>query len=269
MQTWLSLYFYPTETPDIFLARAVRPFLATHIWPQRTARAFFVRYDDENGRHIRLRIRGEAEWLAETLRPALEAWFADRGEYREVPYQPEPERFGGEAALALAEEHFHVSTRVVLDRLNREYTYGDAMFDALRMHTITAFAAGFEREKASWYFKQLADQWLPMFFQAVDGAPPAETFREDIYGQFEQSFTPQQEDIRMTLDELWIALDTNKLDLKHPEWPRWVRGNELILKEFGDNLEKALPSLIHLTNNRLGVLNQDEVYLAYILSRAV
>ena len=35
------------------------------------------------------------------------------------------------------------ATRVALDRIKRErFTYGDAMFDALRMHTITAFAAG-------------------------------------------------------------------------------------------------------------------------------
>jgi hypothetical protein len=43
----------------------------------------------------------------------------------------------------------------------------------------------------------------------------------------------------------------------------------MILPEFGDNLEKALPVLIHLTNNRLGIHNPDEVYLSYILGQTI
>ena len=50
---------------------------------------------------------------------------------------------------------------------------------------------------------------------------------------------------------------------------RWLRGNQLVLPEFGDQLEKVLPSLLHLTNNRLGLSNQDEVYLNYILSKVI
>jgi len=269
MQNWLSFHFYPLETPDVFLARAVRPFVDASVWPVRSARAFFIRYDDEKGPHIRLRIRGEAEWLEETLRPALQGWFAGRGEFGEETYEPEPERFVGPEALALAEEYFHVSTRVVLDRLNREYTYADAMFDALRMHTISAFAAGFTREKASWYFARLVDLWIPLFFQPIDGQPSPATLREEILEQFEKSFQPQQEDMRMILGELWTSLEKEKFDTKQPEWPRWIRGNQLILTEFGDNLDKALPSLLHLNNNRLGINNQNEVYLAFILSKAL
>ena len=141
MMTWLSIHFYPLETENVFLTRAVKPFLEQYIWPRQGARAFFIRYEDEKGRHIRLRLRGEADWIEETLRPALAGWFEGRGEQVQAGYKPETERFGGAVGLALAEEYFHVSTRVVLERLNRDqFTYGDAMFDALRMHTITAFA---------------------------------------------------------------------------------------------------------------------------------
>ena len=81
--------------------------------------------------------------MEETLRPAFTGWQEGRGEWVEVPYTPETDRFGGEEAIALAEEYFHLSSRVALDRLAREQqTYGDSMFDALRMHTIAAHAAG-------------------------------------------------------------------------------------------------------------------------------
>ncbi len=268
--TWLSIHFYPLEAENVFLTRAVKPFLEQHIWPRQGARAFFIRYEDEKGRHIRLRLRGEDEWVNETLQPALQGWFEGRGERQKIAYEPETERFGGEEGLALAEEYFHVSTRVAFERLGRDvYTSGDAMFDALRLHTMTAFAAGFSREKAAWYFGQLCEQWLPLFFQNADGEPLEANFFEDLKSNFEKSFEPQKEDLRAALDELWKALETEKFDKTQPEWLRWLRGNQLILQEFGENLEKTLPSLLHLTNNRLGLNNQDEVHLNFILSRAL
>ena len=268
--TWLSIHFYPLEAPEVFLTRALRPFLEQFVWPVKGARAFFVRYDDDKGPHIRLRIRGEETWLEETLRPVLEGWFEGRGDRIEVPYVPEKERFGGDAGLALAEEHFHVSTRVALDRIKRErFTYGDAMFDALRMHTMTAFAAGLTREKAGWYFAELCDQWLSVFFKPEDGNPADEAYQDVLKAQFARAYEPQQADLNATLSALWKALESEKFDKEQPEWLRWLRGNQLILNDFGENLDKALPSLIHLSNNRLGVTNQDEVYLNYILSKAL
>ncbi len=268
--TWFSIHFYPLEAENVFLARAVKPFLEQYIWPRTGARAFFVRYEDEKGQHIRLRLRGEAEWVEETLRPALAGWFEGRGEWQEVAYVPETERFGGEEAMAWAEEYSHVSTRVVLERLSRGvYTYGDAMFDALRMHTMTAYAAGFDREKAAWYFGRLCDLWLPVFFQNADGGQADADGAAELKSNFETGFERQREDLKITLGELWKALEADKFDKTQPEWVRWLRGNQLILKEFGENLDKALPSLLHLTNNRLGVNNHDEVYLKFILSKAL
>ena len=272
MQTWLSYHIYPMETPDVFLARAVRPFLEKYVWSTAGARAFFVRDEDEKGLHIRLRMRGEVGWLAETLQPAFVEHFEGRGEYERTIYLPEMERFGGPEAMSWAEEYFHLSTRVVLDRVNRPYTYGDAMFDALRLHTVTVFGAGWTREKSAWYFGQLCDQWMTLFFKpAAESSPsdsqsPAE-WREALKADFEQSFIPQQEELRLAISELWTVLEKGEFDQSQPEWLRWLRGNQMILPEFGENLEKALPRLLHLTNNRLGINNQDEVYLNYLLAQ--
>lgn len=269
MQNWLSYHFYPLETTDIFLTRAVRPFLEQYIWPVAGTRAFFIRYDDEKGPHVRLRLRGETAWLQETLVPALEGWFADRGERIAEEYVPEIARFGGAEAMPWAEEYFHVSTRVVLDRLQRPaYVYGDALFDVLRMHTMTVFAAGLDREKAAWYFERLCEQWIPLFFQPAEGES-AEALQVALKTTFETNAAGQASHIRATIGKLWEALGKEKFDTKQPEWVRWFRGNQLILKEFGDNLDRALPSLLHLNSNRLGVSNQDEAYLMYVLSKSL
>ena len=266
MMAWLSFYCYPLDTPDVFLTRAVRPFLSQHIWPNKSARAFFIRFQDESGPHIRLRLHGEAAWLEETLRPALLGWFAERGELKEVPYEPEMERFGDVTSMALTEAHFHLSTRVTLDRMmHTPRTYGSTLFDALRMHLLTALAAGMSREKATWYFGQLYEQWLPAFFRPIDGQPLDKTAQSALTDQFQTSLETQRTTLRPAFEELWNAAIAGKFDKSQPEWQHWFRGNGLILKELGTNLDKVLPSLIHLTNNRLGVNNQDEVFLCYIL----
>lgn len=269
MQTWLSYHIYPLETAEVFLARAVRPFLEKYIWPTAGARAFFIRYEDEKGAHIRLRLRGEDEWLQEVLLPAFAEHFSGRGDIDLVRYLPETERFGGEAAMNWAEEHFHLSTRVMLDRLNRPYTYGDAMFDAMRMHATTAFAAGWPREKSAWYFGQLCDQWMEVFLQPAGGENSTGEWKDALKEEFNRSFAPQRDALISAMSELWLALEKGKFDQGQPEWLRWLRGNEIILPELGENLEKALPSLIHLTNNRLGVNNHDEVYLNYLLANVI
>jgi thiopeptide-type bacteriocin biosynthesis protein len=213
-------------------------------------------------------MRGEASWMEETLRPAFTGWLEGRGEWIELSYVPETDRFGGPEALALAEDYFHLSSRVTLERLAREmYTYGDAMFDALRMHTISAHAAGMNQKEAATYFGQLMEQWLPLFF-ATDHGPDPE-FEAKIRMGFENNYAPQALDIRATLNELWKALEKEKFDKKQPEWARWAVGNQMILRALDENLERALPSLLHLTNNRIGLNNQDEVYLNFILSKAL
>ncbi|MFN0213369.1 MAG: lantibiotic dehydratase C-terminal domain-containing protein, partial [Saprospiraceae bacterium] len=170
--------------------------------------------------------------------------------------------------LGLAEEYFHLSSRVTLDRLAREqHTYGDSMFDALRMHTIAAHAAGMDLEQTSRYFGQLMEQWLPLFFVPEENATPG--FLDEIKAGFENNFAPQKEDLQASLLELWKALDKEKFDKKQPEWARWTLGNQMIFKALDKNLDRALPSLLHLTNNRLGLNNQDEVYLNFILSKAL
>jgi len=262
---WLSIHIYPTETQNVLLVRTLKPFLEKYVWPQKQARAFFIRYQDEQGPHIRLRIRGEAEWLSNEIQPVLAELLSDQGTWTEVPYVPEPERFGGEKALAWAEDYFHVSTRVVLDRLAREErAYGDAMFDALRMHVIAVYSVGFAREKARWYFSRLFDLWLPLFFGTDIDAEKA-----SITASFEETIIQQKEQLRATMDSLWNSLLKEKFDEKQPEWLRWLRGNQLILNGLEGDLEKAMPSLLHLTNNRLGINNQDEVYLHYILSKVL
>jgi len=153
---YFSVEFRPSESPDVFLARALKPFLEQYIWPTRGTRAFFSRHEDEGGTLIRIRMRGDDAWTDDLLKPAFEGWMRDRGNWQEITFQPDVSAYGGEEVMVWVEEHFHIGTRVVLDRISTpEFTYGDAMFDTLRLFTAIAEAAGFSREKARWYYGEL------------------------------------------------------------------------------------------------------------------
>lgn len=268
--SWLSIHFRPLETQEVFLTRAFKPFLAHYIWPNKGTRAFFIRYEDESGPHLRLRFKAEPAWLTDTLLPAFESWMSDRGSWTRETYQPAPDRFGGLEALVWAEEHFHISTRVVLDRLSGDlYTYGDAIFDALRMHLVMGFAAGMKKSDVKIYFERLCLAWLPVFFRTNDQNQSAKDLRENVLEDFEKSYASQSAAIAQALQQFWEELEKNKIDKNQADWLRWIRGNELTLQGMGSALDKALPHLLHFNSNRLGINNQDETYLNYILSQAL
>jgi thiopeptide-type bacteriocin biosynthesis protein len=266
---WLSYHIRPLEVQDAFLVRGLYPFLNQHVWPDTSRRSFFVRYTDDSGPHIRVRFGGDATWLDATLRPLWQDCMAGRGTYQEEPYHGEADRFGGPEPLAWAEEHFHVSTRVVLDRLRRDQrTYGDALFDALQMHTTMLFTAWMERPEAASYCDRLCNAWINNFFTPAEGEDPKHLL-EGVLADFEATFSPQRAALRAALNETWAALRQQNHPPDQPEWLRWVRGNQIILPELKPVLDRVLPILVHLTNNRLGVNNQDETYLLYVLAQTL
>lgn len=260
-----SVEFHPAESPDVFLSRALKPFIEQYIWPTRGTRAFFSRHHLEDDALVRIRMRGDDVWIDDLLRPAFEGWMRDRGNWQEITYQPDVSMYGGEDVLVWVEEHAHIGTRVVLDRISTpEFTYGDAMFDTLRLLTALAEAAGFSREKARWYYGELLMQWLQLFAGAAD---PTE--REDRIIEFRDTLKPQQADLSLAIDSFWNEMNAGKYDKAHPEWARWHKGSQLVFEGLGQYREKSLPTLIHQTGNRMGLSNQDIVYLVYVLSTSL
>lgn len=271
MEQWYSIHFYPEDkSQEQFLAVTYRSFLEKNVWSERGVRAFFIRYEDESGHHLRLRWKGSAEWLQKTLEPAFAAHFKKKGAWKLAEYVPEPDRFGGEEALVLAEEHFHISTRVVLARMARpNYEYGDALFDAMRLQVSAVRSAGLSLPEMAAYFDRLCTQWTRVFFNKEDEAMSDADFQARVRAAFDKNMQPQYHFLKDALTQFYHSLEAPQPDPKQPEWMRWLKGNELVFNALGTNLEKALPSLLHLTNNRLGIYNQDEAYMLYVLSKVL
>ncbi len=265
LRPWLSYHLYPLENTEVFLYRGIRPFMERQVWPYSGVRGFYVRSTDGRGEHVQLHLHGSAAWM-ETIKDAVEEWFEERAAVAEGNHASSRDLFPTPEVSYWAEEHFHLSSRVALERMQPIRTYGDVLFDALRLHIVSAYAAGWSREKTAEYYGQLCYRWAQWFAGPMrDPEVPSESWIET----FEAHFRAQQEEIRFAAVELWEALRRGHFDPQQPEWLRWYRGCSLIFSQLGEYLTALLPDLIHLTNNRLGIQGPDEVYLTYALSKAL
>jgi thiopeptide-type bacteriocin biosynthesis protein len=260
----------PKAVEEVFLVRYIRSYLRDVVWPEPGARAFFVRYRDETGPHIRFRLRGGTTWMEERGMPEFLKYVERHCTIIEQVYTPEPQRFGGTDALTYAEEHFHISSRMAITRFSRvPYVYGDTMFDSLRMLCMMSYAAGNDLAETAAYFADLRDRWLPAFILDEDGTPLSPEGRKDLIYTFDAQLEIQRDQLRESISEFWRAMKHQLFEQNHPEWDDWYRGNKMIFKQLGAHKDMALPQLMHMHNNRMGVTNYDEVYLCHILAEVM
>lgn len=107
---WLYLKVYTgTASADRILTEAVAPVVSKLRDAGSVDRWFFLRYNDPD-HHLRLRLRGRPAELSATVLPALTsamARYVDDGTIGRIAldtYQREVERYGGDAAIELAEQ---------------------------------------------------------------------------------------------------------------------------------------------------------------------
>ncbi|WP_051102522.1 thiopeptide-type bacteriocin biosynthesis protein [Parafrankia elaeagni] len=106
-----------TELVDAFLTETLRQRMSALRSCGAVDEWFFVRHTDE-GTHVRIRFRGAGP---EAVAADLARWAGSPGaggRIRPVPYEPEVARYGGAAAVSVAERVFCRSSQVALDALD-------------------------------------------------------------------------------------------------------------------------------------------------------
>jgi hypothetical protein len=241
-------------------------------------RWFFLRFLDEDGLHLRLRVRAtdDADALAERMRPLLEAGVeaADRapaGDYRptivpppelaapylrslrgagdrvvRTPYEPEVERFG--TGLDTAERIFERSSRIALHVLAEERRGGPGrkvLAPPLMCEVALAFGVSrpeFWDEYAAYWLAPvpgLLERWRPRFV-----AKAGELARR---GTSVLCNAPMLVEWRAALDEGAAAYRATA-----ERRPRDLAFH-----------------FIHLMNNRLGLMPIEEAYFATLIGQAI
>ncbi len=266
---WLSIHIFPKEpTLDGAIVRWLGPFMRRlhEVEPEFTD-YFFIR-SMEGGQHIRLRLRGHAQFFEKKATPLLTDIFQKEAgaELAVVPFEPEIERFGGPDAHPFVENYFSASSQTVFQRLcHANGDYDVKMGDALQMHLAVAVASGFTKKEAAAYFRQLAADWMPVFFRPerplLNGEQMA--YFAEIERAFEAGFQKQKDGTLAAVQGFWEQYISGKMDTNTANW---LKINELLLPNIPAT---AWPDLMHMTNNRLGITNPDEVFLFFVLGKSL
>ncbi len=210
-----------------------------------------------------------------------------------IPYVPEIKRYGGQHAIGLAESFFQLSSDTVLKIIGQsnDWRYEDALGAAIQMHLSFAFAFNFTPDELRYFFNLIFESWFNHLFLKDTLLLKDEFNRqsEPILHAFQDSFNKQKELLIPYHKQVWLALK-NDDDLENNWVKTWVKKlrvidlklNKLIndghficpftVNKPINNKEKLMlifESYIHMTNNRLGILNRDEAFLGYLIKNSM
>ena len=276
-------------TCDEVLLRVVEPLVNRWTEAGLTRRFFFVRYGEE-GPHVRLRLevlddgpplRAKlAEVIAALARPeAIAAGGLPAIDVRWVNYEPELDRYGGPAAISVAEDIFDLSSRTALALLS---SMSPPVADARRGRALLAMLVTLHAfcEHAGWA-AAFSTYYGNSFLKTV--APDSS---DALAEAFHSGYDRQAERLRSLVVESWATLDAREplLDVFDDYHERLLmhRGRLQTLARAGlvrvaghraphweSVVQWVVPSLVHMMCNRIGVTVLEEVYLAHLITDAV
>jgi len=286
---WLSAHIPVRGSPysadcDATIRELVTPLIDNCRRTQMAKQCFFIRYS-EGGPHIRLRILPEVDRHAE-VRTAIDAswmtYFRQQGPHA-VPgrdlqwlnYEPELDRYGGQMAMPIAERLFDHSTTLACELLtpqvsmDRSIRLGRAM-----LATLTALHTFLHRKES---VRQFA-RWYSQNYLLTQRMDDLERHR--LTQAFDANLLPDIEGMREHLLHAWHLLSEHQ-----PLFPTLDSYREA-LEDYRNNMGKLLgerdivqhsqplngwrraawsfgTSMIHMTNNRLGVTITEESYIMH------
>ena len=233
-EKWLSFFIYVSkDKTNQMLVDTLKPVFQ---YAKKTSiPLFFVRYTDEKGEHIRLRI----------LKSAHDAFFNETihtlcgNSFYMGYYEAEYSRYGGIKGKALAIEHFNFTSHFIRELL---LNHPSVSAEQLAFHAMQLFFRNLATQTdasvsdlASWYGKgyqdSLSDKDLEQAFIHD------ETFRAII--------APELSKLETHIDQISTRL------------------KEIVTSYF--RREQIFFSYIHMFNNKLGVSIPSEVKLAFAL----
>lgn len=282
---WLSAHLFfegPMygEECDRVLLEVVEPFVLRCEREEWTVSHFFIRYG-EDGPHVRLRLRGEAEVLEGRVWAALVEHVRGGPVVRlaRVPYEPETARYGGPDALAVAERHFADSSATAYRLLagtgpNRSSRLGMGLLAMVVL--VHAFAGG--RDRGADFARTYATGYLRLLGERDGGGALRDAFGD--------GYQRQAGRLAGHVDEVWSRLDAGQpLSDELDAWAAAIRERRAELAALfavgrvqveggpAEGWERVVfgivPGYVHMTNNRLGITLHEESYLAFLISRAL
>lgn len=234
--------------------------------------------------------------------PKSHQWYPDNS-IRFETYQAETERYGGPKGLQLSEQQFHLSTTTVLHYLRQQAhqnDYAERLGDAIRLHLAFVHSIGLDQAMAVHFFNMIFENWLPHTIELPETMQQKDYLIEkmnETVDLFKLAFEEQQEGLVAFHQQLMSDLKSGGA-FESDVYNNWIKKNRLLSlqlakladqgqipkrrdaysmsKEIEKRLSPTQQSLwniwadyIHMTNNRLGIFNKDEAYLAFLIRKSL
>ena len=219
-----------------------------------------------------------------------EAFIATYGEDGEIPlypnnsvkyfeYEPEYARYGGQQGVEIAEKHFEASSDIALQLLRSATREPRSTLLGYALHLMLTMCYEFMEtdEAASSFLHQYEEHWS-LQYQVADQ-------RKEV---FEGKYVASAEKLRKRVSETRRLISGDDPSGYSTEverrWAAHVKDLKTSIRELAETrllemppfveseqaaLSFLLTNYLHMTNNRMGVTVADEVYLSYLLRRAI
>ncbi len=281
--SWLYFKIYPhrSDQLDEVIRFIVNPSVELVRNKLELERWFFIRYMDQHGWHIRLRLRGPFQEHKEIYQnvgdlierelpglpyqkrarilPAYLSPPTQTGKpgYKLTEYQPEYQKYGGKTGIVIAERLFEASSELAMQAIMRSPLL-DLRRVLLSLHLMqvvinSVFATGEERDHFlnhyHWYWggqnREEGKALQRTFKQSahIRGASLIEQLANDLKDPMVQVFIEDyQKAVTQTVQALHAAID-----------------------ELSESIDHMCFDYVHMNNNRLGIVPFEESYLSALL----
>ena len=224
---------------------------------------------------------GEDEWDRQ-YGPDGEMPMRENNTVAEFLYEPEYSRYGGEVGIPLAEWHFERSSEMVSHLVRTTNTHVRPLLLGLGMQLSLTMAYAFLKtdEAVGRFFLNYRNFWETSFDE------PSDDYHENFDKSFALCEVVLKERMELTRSQLHSTLE--RLGATERRWHQHCLELRHRVRAVVDQLDfgdRPLPedpearweavavtllsSYIHMTNNRLGVAILDEIYLSYLVERAL
>jgi thiopeptide-type bacteriocin biosynthesis protein len=219
-----------------------------------------------------------AEKFAEEFGEDGELPFFDNNTFHYIDYEPEYDRYGGEHGMALSERHFEVSSDLVIKLIEdtNMHVRGIVMGHSVQIMLQTCYTFLGNDERVDAFLEQYMDFWQTTFAQNS----------QNLYPGFDRKYSHMAPKLLKRIAEVQnlnessecAGTETERNWIAHmkevrEEIRQLVATNSLQMRDGAEGEDAALnillSSYIHMTNNRLGVSILDEIYLSYLIRRAL
>ncbi|PSL01621.1 thiopeptide-type bacteriocin biosynthesis protein [Haloactinopolyspora alba] len=227
---------------------------------------------------------GEERWAREYGDGAMP--FRPNNSIANLPYEPEYDRYGGPAGIDLAEWHFEHSSDMVAKLLATSNTHVRPVLLGLatQLSLMTAYTFLGDDRSVQRFFQRYRTFWETSYQEPSD----------DYHGSFDKSFELTRDSLVERIDRIrgiagaepadalsgiertWLAhcaeLRERVLDAAgrgQLVFPSERLGGKAPIDDPEALATVLLSSYVHMTNNRLGVAILDEIYLSYLVERAL